>query len=320
MLLLKRSVTVPLRSLTIIFLLFPCPPSLPPHFPPSQRRLRPRAGYMARQNDINHMMRTILVDWLVEVAEEFRLHVQTLHRSVAYVDRCLTDMAIQRGKLQLLGVACMLLASKYEEVSPPPVDDFVYITDNTYTREQVLRMEHVVLSALGFDLGSCTAFSFLERFLDAGDATPTARLLALYLSELSLLYGERFLCYLPSVVAMASVCVALWTCHEVHWSATLQYYGGLQAVDVQPCVIDLAAAFSTAKSAERRFVCDKYSELRFSQVASIPVGWMEGAEKCGLKKGTRERRARSFCDLKFISLFGVLFRTCSRAEVTRSLK
>ena len=102
-----------------------------------QIQFRPRPEYMRRQKDITHSMRSILVDWLVEVAEEYKLSPQTLYVAVSYIDRFLTEMGVQRGKLQLLGVTCMLLAAKYEEVYPPAIEEFVYITDNTYTRDQV---------------------------------------------------------------------------------------------------------------------------------------------------------------------------------------
>ena len=93
--------------------------------------------YMRKQRDINHSMRSILVDWLVEVSQEYRLDSQTLFMAVSYIDRFLSEMSVQRGKLQLVGVTAMLLASKYEEIYPPAVDEFVYITDNTYSRDQV---------------------------------------------------------------------------------------------------------------------------------------------------------------------------------------
>ena len=41
-------------------------------------------------------------------------------------------MPVNRSKLQLVGVTCMLVAAKYEEIHPPAVDEFVYISDNTY--------------------------------------------------------------------------------------------------------------------------------------------------------------------------------------------
>lgn len=56
-------------------------------------------------------MRSVLVDWLVEVAEEYNLTQQTLFMTVNYIDRFLWTTKIARSSLQLLGVSSMLLAS-----------------------------------------------------------------------------------------------------------------------------------------------------------------------------------------------------------------
>ena len=98
---------------------------------------------MTRQNDINSNMRGILVDWLVEVSEEYKLHTETLFLSINYIDRFLSRNNVQRGKLQLVGITCMLVAAKYEEIYPPSVEDFVYISDNAYSREQVIAQSTV---------------------------------------------------------------------------------------------------------------------------------------------------------------------------------
>ncbi len=76
-----------------------------------QQNYRPKPGYMKKQPDINASMRSILVDWLVEVAEEYKLMEQTLYLTVNYIDRFLSCMSVMRGKLQLVGTACMLIAS-----------------------------------------------------------------------------------------------------------------------------------------------------------------------------------------------------------------
>jgi cyclin A len=112
-------------------------------------------------------MRTILVDWLVEVAEEYRLHTETLYLCVDLIDKSLSKLDVKRSELQLLGCACMLLAAKYEEIWPPTVDDFVYISDNTYTRDQVLEMEQKVLKELKFCITFPTMKHFLNRFVEA---------------------------------------------------------------------------------------------------------------------------------------------------------
>ncbi|KAH8344969.1 hypothetical protein KR067_007876 [Drosophila pandora] len=66
---------------------------------------------MRRQKDINHSMRSILIDWLVEVSEEYKLDTETLYLSVSYLDRFLSHMAVVRNKLQLVGTAAMYIAS-----------------------------------------------------------------------------------------------------------------------------------------------------------------------------------------------------------------
>lgn len=238
---------------------------------PHQVRFRPQSQYMKRQRDINHRMRTILVDWLTEVAEEFRLYVQTLHRAVMYVDRFLSSMAVQRGKLQLVGVTCLMLAAKYEEVAMPVVDDYVFITDNTYTRGQLLRMEHVILRVLEFDMGGCTAFTFLERFLEAAGAPIRVHYLALYLCELTLLDGARFLTYLPSVVAAAAVSTAMCTFGLPPWTAELEYYTHLPRPDVQVCIADVVHAFREAPLREQHFIYDKYQKQRFLRISETGV-------------------------------------------------
>lgn len=56
-------------------------------------------------------MRVILVDWLVEVAEEYKLGLETVHLAVNYLDRFLSSMSVLRGKLQLVGTAALLVAA-----------------------------------------------------------------------------------------------------------------------------------------------------------------------------------------------------------------
>lgn len=47
----------------------------------------------------------------LQVTEEYRLVPDTLYLTVNYIDRYLSCNQINRQHLQLLGVACMLIAS-----------------------------------------------------------------------------------------------------------------------------------------------------------------------------------------------------------------
>lgn len=77
----------------------------------SEAKHLPKFGYMRKQPDINQSMRTILVDWLVEVCEEYRLQSETLCLAVSYIDRFLSTMSVMRAKLQLVGTAAMFIAA-----------------------------------------------------------------------------------------------------------------------------------------------------------------------------------------------------------------
>ncbi|KAL5730624.1 G2/mitotic-specific cyclin-1 [Ranunculus cassubicifolius] len=99
--------------------------------------------YMALQYDINERMRSILIDWLIEVHYKFELMDETLFLTVILIDIFLERQAIDRKRLQLVGVTTMLLACKYEEVSVPIVDDLIVISDRAYTRQEVLDMVYL---------------------------------------------------------------------------------------------------------------------------------------------------------------------------------
>lgn len=168
---------------------------------------RPRE-YMDDQDEINEIMRAILVDWLVEVHMKFRLVPETLYLCVNIIDRYCATTNIERRKLQLVGVTALLVACKYEEIYPPEVRDCVYITDRAYCRQEVLDMEQDIVKKLEFRMTVPTGHNFLTRFLDITNATTLQRIAATYYMERTL-QEYVFLKYRPSLVAAAAVCLAL---------------------------------------------------------------------------------------------------------------
>jgi G2/mitotic-specific cyclin-B, other len=96
-----------------------------------------RPEFMKSQSHINERMRAILVDWLVEVHLKFKLVPETLYLTINLIDRYLERKEVSRPKLQLVGVTCLLLASKYEEIYPPELRDLVYICDRAYAKTDV---------------------------------------------------------------------------------------------------------------------------------------------------------------------------------------
>lgn len=239
-----------------------------------EARRRPLSNYMERvQNDINPAMRAILIDWLVEVAEEYKLVSDTLYLTVNYIDRYLSAHKLIRNKLQLLGVSCMLVASKYEEISPPNMEDFCYITDNTYTKGEVTQMERDVLHFLDYELGNPTTKTFLRIFTSAAQDIPMFSDLELdflcyYLAELSLLdYG--CVRYIPSMVAASAIFLAIFfLLPKVQWTQAVQQRTGYKPHELKECVLRLHHLLLRSEQSARA-VRQKYLDHKFKCVAAL---------------------------------------------------
>lgn len=232
-------------------------------------KTRPKAAYMKKQPDITNSMRAILVDWLVEVGEEYKLQNETLYLAVNYIDRFLSSMSVLRGKLQLVGTAAMLLAAKFEEIYPPEVAEFVYITDDTYTKKQVLRMEHLVLKVLSFDLAAPTINQFLTQYFLHQPVSKQVKNLAMYLAELSLVDCDPFLKYLPSLMAAAAFTLANHTVAGGSWTKPLVEFSGYSLEELVPCIEDLHKLYLNAPQHAQQSVREKYKHQKYQEVSLI---------------------------------------------------
>ncbi|GMP79487.1 hypothetical protein CsSME_00035010 [Camellia sinensis var. sinensis] len=258
------------------------------HLRASEAKKRPSTDFMERvQKDINSSMRAILIDWLVEVAEEYRLVPDTMYLAVNYIDRYLSGNTMDRQRLQLLGVACMMIAAKYEEICAPQVEEFCYITDNTYFKEEVLQMESAVLNYLKFEMTAPTAKCFLRRFVRAAQGVneaPSMQLecLANYVAELSLL-EYNMLCYAPSLIAASAIFLANYILlpSKRPWNSTLRHYTLYQPSDLSECVKALHSLCCNSLSSSLPAIREKYSQHKYKFVAkkycppSVPAEYFQ---------------------------------------------
>ncbi|GBF92604.1 G2 mitotic-specific cyclin-A [Raphidocelis subcapitata] len=183
-----------------------------PHYMEAQASAAAASG--APADALTPQMRMIVASWMVEVADEFSLQPETLHLAVALLDRFLAatvPQGVPRGVLQLVAVACIMVAAKDLEVNHPTVEQLVAIAANCFSAQDLLRMERVLLDALDFSVANHTAFSFLHLYAQglAGLAPPVAAL-AVYLLELVLL-DYSLLEYPPSQLAAAALLLAMHT-------------------------------------------------------------------------------------------------------------
>ncbi|XP_055606770.1 G2/mitotic-specific cyclin-B [Uranotaenia lowii] len=234
-------------------------------------------NFLEGNKQINHKMRTILIDWINEVHYQFKLEIDTYHMTVSIIDRYLQLVKdTQKKELQLVGVTAMFIASKYEELFPPDISDFAYITDDTYNKKQILEMEKRIFKVLDFNLGKPLPTHFLRRYSKAAQAADRNHLVAKYITELaSIDYGTAH--YKPSEVAAAALYISLKlfplansTADSKLWTKTLEHYTHYTVESLSPVVQRLAKVLKNAPNQKVQAVYSKYQSSKFEKVSLQP--------------------------------------------------
>ncbi|XP_034159240.1 G2/mitotic-specific cyclin-B3 isoform X1 [Pangasianodon hypophthalmus] len=234
--------------------------------------------YMDSQPSLNPNMRAILVDWLVEVQENFELNHETLYLAVKMTDHYLAVAPASRESLQLIGSTAMLLACKFEERLPPCVDDFLYICDDAYKRSQLIAMETRILQALKFELNIPVAYRFLRRYAKCVNAGMDTLTLARFVCELSLL-EMQFVPVRASLLASACLLIALVTKDLGGWTPSLQFHSGYSVEDLAPVARELQHMLDSPSDSKLATVRSKYSHKVFFEVALMPTVSSEKLER-----------------------------------------
>ena len=167
----------------------------------------PNPKYMEMQKDLAWKMRGILTDWLIQVHSRFRLLPETLFLCVNIIDRFLSARVVSLVKLQLVGITCMFIAAKVEEIISPSARNFLYCADSSYSETEILQAERYVLKTLDWNLSYPNPIHFLRRISKADQYNVQTRTIAKYLMEIQCLEW-RLISATPSVLAAASVWLA----------------------------------------------------------------------------------------------------------------
>jgi len=236
-----------------------------------EREVHVSPRFLTIQADITDKMRTILVDWLVEVHRMFKLLPETLYLTVSILNKFLSIKQVQRSDLQLVGVTSILLASKYEEIYAPEINDIVYVTDNAYTKEQILDCEEGILSSLGFSLNFPSSLHYLRRYSKAASFDTTMHTLCKYLCEVTLL-DIKLLKHYPSEIAAGAVYLANTMTNKLpSWTPTLTHYTEYTEAHVRTVAFDMNELLKKLSKTTVKAIWKKYSSSKFEAVAAIPL-------------------------------------------------
>ncbi|KAF4260550.1 hypothetical protein KXV68_006862 [Aspergillus fumigatus] len=230
----------------------------------------PNPHYIDHQPDLEWKMRGILVDWLIEVHTRFRLLPETLFLAVNIIDRFLSAEVVALDRLQLVGVAAMFIASKYEEVLSPHVANFSHVADETFTDKEILDAERHILATLEYNMSYPNPMNFLRRISKADNYDIQTRTLGKYLMEISLL-DHRFMCYPQSHVAAAAMYLARLILERGAWDATLAHYAGYTEEEIDP-VFRLMIDYLHRPVCHEAFF-KKYASKKFLKASILTRQW-----------------------------------------------
>ncbi|XP_029996899.1 cyclin-F [Sphaeramia orbicularis] len=183
---------------------------------------------------IKDPMRYILVDWLVEVTTMKEFSSLTLHMTLGCVDRYLALRSVPKSRLQLLGIACMVICTRYVSKEILTIREAVWLTDNTYKYEDLVRMMGEVMSVLRGKIRSPTLLDYGEVLLSLLPLERRTTHLFSYICELSLLYSA-----LATPPCAKLACAALLLTRALHhyapiWPCLLVDYTGFSKEDLVP--------------------------------------------------------------------------------------
>ena len=225
----------------------------------------------SNQNDINEKMRGILIDWLVDVHIKFKLRPETLFLTVNLIDRYLEKVTVHRQKLQLVGVASMLIACKYEEIYAPETKDFVFVTDKAYTKEEIHDMEGKILLVLDFNLTTTSSLRFLERYARLSEVSDKGLWLAKYILELCLV-DYKMLKYEPNILASSGLYLSNKILKKNQaWNETLEKNSTYTENELRICAKDLFVLLQNAEKNSLQAIKRKYSDPKFLSVSRIQL-------------------------------------------------
>jgi G2/mitotic-specific cyclin 1/2 len=215
-------------------------------------------------------MRGILMDWLIQVHSQFRLLPETLFLAVNIIDRFLTARVVSLAKLQLVGITAMFIASKYEEIMAPTVDNFLRCAERSYDEKAILEAEKYLLRTIDWNLSYPNPIHFLRRASKADGYNIQTRTVAKYFIEISCVEW-RLLGTVPSLIAAAAIWLARLVLDRDEWTPNLQHYASY----TEEAIIPTANIMLNFVLRPIRHECffNKYASKKYMKASTYVRDW-----------------------------------------------
>lgn len=239
-------------------------------------KYRPNPYYMQNQVELTWPFRRTMIDWLVQLHFRFQLLPETLYLTINIVDRFLSKKTVTLNRFQLVGVSALFIAAKFEEINCPTLDDLVYMLENTYTRDDIIRAEQYMIDTLEFEIGWPGPMPFLRRISKADDYDFEPRTLAKYLLETTIV-EPKLVAAAPSWLAAGAYFLSRTILGSNDWSLKHVFYSGYTSSQIIPLA---SLILENCKNASRRHhsIWKKYFDQKHYRCSQIVEEWIVSTE------------------------------------------
>lgn len=114
------------------------------------------------QKCLKQNMRVILFDWLLDLCQKWKMKLRTFVITITFTDAVLMRCTVTKEIFQLVGLACLFITGKFEEIYPPSLEEYLESCNNAYSREQLLQIETIILNSIQFNLVILNHLDILE--------------------------------------------------------------------------------------------------------------------------------------------------------------
>jgi len=117
------------------------------------------------QHSITWTMRSLLIDWVLNIQAQYKMMDETIFAVINYVDCYLSVHPVDKAKLQLVGVTAMNLAGKTYEVRPQSIHEWLYLSQGQYTKKEVLTNERKLLQTIDWNIFQVTPYNYSSSWM-----------------------------------------------------------------------------------------------------------------------------------------------------------
>lgn len=171
----------------------------------------PQPELMDQQPELRWHMRPFLIDFIVEIHQQIHLRPEVLYLAVNIVDRYVSRRVVYKKHYQLVGVAALWIAAKFEDFKDrvPQVRELYDMCCSAYEQAAFIQMEGHILTTIGWNCNHPTAEGWLRSYL--ADCSPSEHPMVQHTSRLLMeitTFHKAFVGVRPSVIAWGSLILA----------------------------------------------------------------------------------------------------------------